>query len=83
MDSKDLRETSQMSFTVSNLVKDGYRSGGAWHRVVTVDRGLGLLRKGYNMQREKPGKYKRVHLVEQVIEAWGSARGDCDGNEWL
>ena len=36
-----------------------------------MDRGQGLLKKGYALQREKPGKYKRVHLVEQVIEAWG------------
>ena len=42
-----------------------------WFRVVTVDRGFGLLRKGYDLQAERPGKYKRVHLVEQVIEAWG------------
>ena len=41
-----------------------------WFRVVTVDRGFGLLRKGYDLQAERPGKYKRVHLVKQVIEAW-------------
>ena len=39
-------------------------------RVVTVDRGFGLLKKGYDLQAERPGKYKRVHLVQQVIEAW-------------
>ena len=42
-------------------------------RVVTVDRGLGLMEKGYELQAERPGKYKRVHLVGQVIEAWGDA----------
>ena len=40
---------------------------------MTVDRGFGLLRKGYDLQAERPGKYKRVHLVGQVIEAWGDA----------
>ena len=36
-----------------------------------MDRGLGLMQKGFDLQAERPGKYKRVHLVEQVIEAWG------------
>ena len=49
-------------------------------RVVTVDRGQGLMPKGYELQAERPGRYKRVHLVEQVIKAWDNPLSSDSGN---